>query len=126
MTWMVTGGAGYIGAHIVRSLQEHGHRVVVLDDLSTGEARKVPDDVPFVQATVLDRVAVEKALREYDVTGVVHMAAKKAVGESVERPIHYYRENVDGLLSLLEAMDDVGVKSMVYSSSAATFGMPEC
>ena len=125
MTWMVTGGAGYIGAHIVRSLQEHGHRVVVLDDLSTGEARKVPDDVPFVQATVLDRVAVEKALREYDVTGVVHMAAKKAVGESVERPIHYYRENVDGLLSLLEAMDDVGVKSMVYSSSAATFGMPD-
>jgi UDP-glucose 4-epimerase len=122
---MVTGGAGYIGAHIVRSLQEHGHRVVVLDDLSTGEARKVPDDVPFVQATVLDRVAVEKALREYDVTGVVHMAAKKAVGESVERPIHYYRENVDGLLSLLEAMDDVGVKSMVYSSSAATFGMPD-
>jgi len=74
---------------------------------------------------VLDRVAVEKALREYDVTGVVHMAAKKAVGESVERPIHYYRENVDGLLSLLEAMDDVSVKSMVYSSSAATFGMPD-
>lgn len=125
MTWMVTGGAGYIGAHIVRSLQEQGYGVVVLDDLSTGERRKVPADVELVEASVLDRPAVEKALRENDVTGVVHMAAKKAVGESVERPLHYYRENVDGLLSLLEAMDDVGVRTMVYSSSAATFGMPD-
>ncbi len=74
---------------------------------------------------MLDAVAVEKAIREHDVTGVVHMAAKKAVGESVERPLYYYRENVDGLLSLLEAMDATGVKKMVYSSSAATFGMPD-
>ena len=125
MTWMVTGGAGYIGAHIVRSLQQQGHGVVVLDDLSTGEARKVPDGVPLVEASVLDRAAVEKALLEHAVTGVVHTAAKKAVGESVERPLYYYRENVDGLLSLLEAMDDAGVKTMVYSSSAATFGMPD-
>ncbi|MFZ0323332.1 MAG: UDP-glucose 4-epimerase GalE [Actinomycetes bacterium] len=125
MTWMVTGGAGYIGAHIVRSLQGQGHGVVVLDDLSTGEARKVPDGVALVEASVLDRAAVEKALREYDVTGVIHMAAKKAVGESVERPLYYYRENVDGLLSLLEAMDAAAVKTMVYSSSAATFGMPD-
>ena len=99
--------------------------MVVLDDLSTGEARKVRDDMTFVHASVLDRVAVEHALRENEVTGVVHMAAKKAVGESVERPLHYYRENVDGLLSLLEAMTDVGVENMVYSSSAATFGMPD-
>jgi UDP-glucose 4-epimerase len=122
---MVTGGAGYIGAHIVKSLKESGHGVVAFDDLSTGEAGKVPSDVPFVEASVLDAVAVEKAIREHDVTGVVHMAAKKAVGESVERPLYYYRENVDGLLSLLEAMDATGVKKMVYSSSAATFGMPD-
>ncbi|MCZ3389853.1 MAG: UDP-glucose 4-epimerase GalE [Actinomycetia bacterium] len=125
MTWMVTGGAGYIGAHIVKSLKESGHGVVAFDDLSTGESRKVPSDVPLVEASVLDAVAVEKAIREHDVTGVVHMAAKKAVGESVERPLYYYRENVDGLLSLLEAMDAAGVKKMVYSSSAATFGMPD-
>lgn len=125
MTWMVTGGAGYIGAHIVKSLKESGHGVVAFDDLSTGESRKVPSDVALVEASVLDAVAVEKAIREHDVTGVVHMAAKKAVGESVERPLYYYRENVDGLLSLLEAMDATGVKKMVYSSSAATFGMPD-
>jgi UDP-glucose 4-epimerase len=122
---MVTGGAGYIGAHIVKSLQESGYGVVAFDDLSTGEARKIPADVPLVEASVLDAAAVEKALREHEVTGVVHMAAKKAVGESVERPLYYYRENVDGLLSLLEAMDAAGVKKMVYSSSAATFGMPD-
>ena len=122
---MVTGGAGYIGAHIVKSLQESGYGVVAFDDLSTGEARKIPSDVPLVEASVLDDGAVEKALREHEVTGVVHMAAKKAVGESVERPLYYYRENVDGLLSLLEAMDATGVKKMVYSSSAATFGMPD-
>jgi len=125
MTWMVTGGAGYIGAHIVKALKDSGYGVVAFDDLSTGEARKVPADVPFVEASVVDEGAVEKAMREHDVTGVVHMAAKKAVGESVERPLYYYRENVDGLLSLLEAMDATGVEKMVYSSSAATFGMPD-
>ena len=122
---MVTGGAGYIGAHIVKSLQASGLGVVALDDLSTGEQRKVPSDVPLVEASVGDAAAVEKAIREHDVTGVVHMAAKKAVGESVERPLYYYRENVDGLLSLLEAMDATDLKKMVYSSSAATFGMPD-
>ena len=125
MTWMVTGGAGYIGAHIVKALKDSGHSVIAFDDLSTGEARKVPSDVPLVEASVVDAAAVEKAMREHDVTGVVHMAAKKAVGESVERPLYYYRENVDGLLGLLEAMEATGVKKMVYSSSAATFGMPD-
>ena len=124
-TWMVTGGAGYIGAHIVRTLLDDGHQVVVLDDLSTGEARKLPSEVPLVETSTLDRPAVEAALREHDVTGVVHMAAKKAVGESVEQPLRYYRENVDGLLSLLEAMSAAGTSKMVYSSSAATFGMPD-
>ncbi|HVQ18527.1 MAG TPA: UDP-glucose 4-epimerase GalE [Actinomycetes bacterium] len=125
MTWMVTGGAGYIGANIVRSLLDQGHDVVVFDDLSTGERRKVPSAVSLVDGSVLDRAAVEKALREHDVAGVIHMAAKKAVGESVERPLHYYRENVEGLLSLLEAMVESGVRRMVYSSSAATFGLPD-
>jgi UDP-glucose 4-epimerase len=125
MTWLVTGGAGYIGAHVVRALQAAGQGVVVIDDLSTGERRKVTDDVPLVVASVGDRDAVVAALKEHDVTGVVHLAAKKAVGESVERPLFYYRENVDGLLTLLEAMADASVTKLVYSSSAATFGMPD-
>lgn len=123
-TWMLTGGAGYIGAHVLRALQASGRNVVVLDDLSTGLERKVPEGVPLIQANVADRKAVADALRDFDVTGVVHLAAKKAVGESVERPEYYYRENVDGMLSLLEAMAQVGTRCLVYSSSAAVYGTP--
>ena len=97
---------------------------MVLDDLSTGYATRVPDGVPLVEATLSDRTAVTRALTDYNVTGVVHLAAKKAVGESVEVPMYYYRENVDGVLALLEAMNDVGVKNIVYSSSAAVYGEP--
>jgi UDP-glucose 4-epimerase len=123
-TWALTGGAGYIGAHVLRALQDAGHGVVVIDDLSTGEQRKVPDDVTLVRADVADRDVVAAALRDHEVEGVVHLAAKKAVGESVERPLHYYRQNVDGLVSLLEAMSLAGVGRMVFSSSAAVYGDP--
>lgn len=123
-TWMLTGGAGYIGAHVLRALQASGREVVVLDDLSTGVAAKVPDGVSLLRANVGDRMTVGAALRDFDVTGVVHLAAKKAVGESVEQPEFYYRENVDGMLSLLEAMADAGTSALVYSSSAAVYGNP--
>ncbi|MGC5410421.1 NAD-dependent epimerase/dehydratase family protein, partial [Streptomyces sp. DT225] len=91
MTWMVTGGAGFIGAHVVRAMVAGGQRVVVFDDLSTGSADKVPDGVPLVTGTVLDREALDAAIREHGVTGVVHVAGKKQVGESVERPLYYYK-----------------------------------
>ncbi|MGC5401452.1 UDP-glucose 4-epimerase GalE [Streptomyces sp. DT20] len=125
MTWMVTGGAGYIGAHVVRAMVAGGQRVVVYDDLSTGSADKVPAGVPLVTGSVLDRPALDAAIREHGVTGVVHIAGKKQVGESVERPLHYYRENVTGLEVLLESMVDAGVDRLVFSSSAAVYGMPD-
>ncbi|WP_123527836.1 UDP-glucose 4-epimerase GalE [Streptomyces sp. 840.1] len=125
MTWMVTGGAGYIGAHVVRAMLAGGQRVVVYDDLSTGSAEKVPEGVPLVTGSVLDRPALGAAIRDHGVTGVVHIAGKKQVGESVERPLHYYRENVTGLEVLLESMVDAGVDRLVFSSSAAVYGMPD-
>ena len=100
-TWLVTGGAGYIGAHVVRELAASGRRVVVLDDFSSGLERKVPTGIPIVRAAVADREAVSAALVEHEVDGVIHLAAKKAAGESVGIPLHYYRENVVGMLSLL-------------------------
>ena len=87
MTWLLTGGAGYIGAHIVRAFQRADVPVVVFDDLSTGIRQNVPSDVPLVVASVADQPAVAAALREYDVTGVLHLAAKKSVGESVAQPL---------------------------------------
>jgi len=123
-TWLITGGAGYIGAHVVRALRDSGRSVVVFDDLSTGHSDRIPDGVPFVQASVLDAPSIRDALREHSIDGVVHLAAKKAVGESVEQPLHYYRENVTGVISLLEAMRDEGVHNLVYSSSAAVYGEP--
>ncbi len=124
MTWLVTGGAGYIGAHVVRAFRADGTDVVVLDDLSTGVAAFVPDDVPLVRASVLDTDAVTAALRDHAVTGVVHLAGYKFAGESVRRPLHTYEQNVTGTTRLLAAMADAGVPAIVYSSSAAVYGTP--
>jgi UDP-glucose 4-epimerase len=124
MTWMLTGGAGYIGAHIVRAFDAAGLPVVVLDDLSTGIRANVPADVPFVQASVSDSEAVRAALREHQVTGVLHLAAQKAVAESVAKPLLYWDENVGGMRSLLQSCVDEGVDRVLFSSSAAVFGNP--
>ena len=125
MTWLLTGGAGYIGAHIARVLREAGMGVVVLDDMSAGVRARVPADVPLIEASVLDTETVRAALRQHEVSGVVHLAARKAVGESVERPLFYYRENIGGMESLLRAMAEEGVSRMVFSSSAAVYGTPQ-
>ena len=125
MTWLITGGAGYIGAHVVRAMTEAGERAVVYDDLSTGIAERVPAQVPLVEGSTLDGELLRRTLAEHAVNGVVHLAAKKQVGESVELPLHYYRENVEGLRVLLEAVTESKVPSFVFSSSAAVYGMPD-
>ncbi|MGB4778638.1 UDP-glucose 4-epimerase GalE, partial [Microbacterium sp.] len=125
MSWLVTGGAGYIGAHIVRALAAAGIDPVVIDDLSSGHASFVPDGVPFVQGTILDRDLVTTTLREHDVTGVIHVAGFKYAGVSVQRPLHTYEQNVEGTRVVLQAMADAGVSRLVFSSSAAVYGTPD-
>ena len=122
MTWLVTGGVGYIGAHIVRALREAGLEPVVLDDLSSGHAAFVPEGVPLVKASILDAAAVEATIVDHGVTGVIHVAGFKYAGVSVERPLHTYRQNVLGTVTLLEAMQKHGVEQCVFSSSAAVYG----
>jgi len=124
-TWLVTGGAGYIGSHVVRSLMASGRDVVILDDFSMGLRRRVPEGVPVVEADVHDAAVLAHTFRTHQIDGVIHLAAKKAAGESVGIPLFYYRENVDGLLTVLEAMEGTGVRRMVFSSSAAVYGTPE-
>lgn len=125
MTWLITGGAGYIGAHVVRAMTEAGERTVVYDDLSTGIATRLPDGVPLVTGSTLDGGLLTRTLADHQVSGVVHLAARKQVGESVGRPLYYYRENVEGLRVLLDAVTAAGVPSFVFSSSAAVYGMPD-
>lgn len=122
--WLVTGGAGYIGSHVVRAFEAAGIGAVVLDDLSSGHRDYVPDAVPFVSASILDTAVVTRALREYEITGVVHLAGFKYAGESVRRPLHTYTQNVTGTVHLLEAMVEAKVERIVFSSSAATYGTP--
>ncbi len=122
--WLVTGGAGYIGAHVVRAMVAAGQSVVVLDDLSSGRREFVDDDVAFVEGSVVDPGAVHETLSDYRCTGVIHLAGFKYAGVSVERPLHTYRQNVTGAQVLLEAMTDVGVDRLVFSSSAAVYGTP--
>lgn len=124
-TWLVTGGAGYIGAHVVRALLADGYQCVVFDDLSTGKQERVPHDAVFVEGSLHDRGQVLRALTAHNVSGVVHLAAKKAAGESVYMPEYYFRENVGGMTTLLEAMVEAGALNLVYSSSAAVYGTPQ-
>ncbi|MFK4729878.1 UDP-glucose 4-epimerase GalE [Agromyces mediolanus] len=126
MSILITGGAGYIGAHIVRLLQERGERVVVVDDLSGGDARRVAG-APVVRVDLASdgaRAALRAVIAEHRVTSIVHFAARKQVGESVAHPEAYFRDNVSSLAAVVGAAADTGVARFVFSSSAAVYGTP--
>jgi UDP-glucose 4-epimerase len=121
---LVTGGAGYIGSHAVRLLARAGHDVWVYDNLSLGHRAAVPAG-RLVEGQLLDRERVVEALRSHGIEAVMHFAAFAAVGESVADPAKYYQNNIVASLSLLEAMRASGVTRIVFSSTTATYGVPE-
>lgn len=125
MTWLITGGAGYIGAHVVDSTLTSGRDVIVLDDLSTGISLRLPQGIPLAQISLQDSDAVHQIFDTNNISGVLHLAAKKRVGESVERPDYYWQENVGGLKNLLAAMKAHNVNNFVFTSSAAVYGQPD-
>ncbi|WP_040162217.1 UDP-glucose 4-epimerase GalE [Nigerium massiliense] len=124
-TWLVTGGAGYIGAHVVRAFLDEGITPVVIDNLSSGHAEFIPDGVAFVEGDITDTALVEQILTEHRCDGVMHIAGFKYAGVSVERPLHTYTQNVTGTVSMLEAMARAGVERYVFSSSASVYGTPD-
>jgi UDP-glucose 4-epimerase len=125
MRVLVTGGAGYIGSVIVEVLLERGHDVVVYDNLVKGHREAIAPAARLVLGDVLDLSALTKALADHRIDSVVHMAADSLVGESVSKPEKYYRTNVIGGLTLLEAMRSAGAGKLVFSSTAAVYGEPE-
>ncbi|MEW2498067.1 UDP-glucose 4-epimerase GalE [Streptomyces nodosus] len=125
MTWLITGGAGYIGAHVARAMVTEGESVLVLDDLSSGEPTRLPEGIGLIQGSVLDGELLKRIFAEHSVTGVVHLAARKQVGESMEQPSRYYQENLGGLATLLEAVAGAGIGRFLFSSSAAVYGNPD-
>jgi UDP-glucose 4-epimerase len=122
---LVTGGAGYIGSHAVLALRDAGWPVVVIDNLTTGFRWAIPADVPFVEADIGDSAAVGAALRMHGIGAIVHFAGSIIVPESVENPLKYYRNNTANSRALVEAAVSAGVKHFIFSSTAATYGIPE-
>ena len=120
--WLVTGGAGYIGAHVVRDMLDAGFEVDVLDDLSTGKVERLPLGVPVHRVDLLDRAATSAVLAEMRPQGVIHLAGKKQARESYSRPLEYWSVNLMGTTSLLEAMVAAGTPALLFSSSCSVYG----
>ena len=129
---LITGGAGYIGSHTALELLNEGYEVVVYDNLSNSSRESITrveeltgKKIAFYEGDVLDEAALEKMFDEQKVDAVIHCAALKAVGESVQKPLEYYHNNITGTLSLMKVMRKVGIKNIVFSSSATVYGSPE-
>ena len=129
MSILLTGGAGFIGSHTAVSLLEHGFEVVITDNFSESSRETVQrirtlagENIELTEADLTDRRAVEDLFFAHSIQAVIHLAGKKAVGDSVSRPLKYYRNNVAGTLNLLEAMENHNVKRIVFSSSATVYG----
>lgn len=120
--WMVVGGAGYIGSHVVRELTAHGSPCVVLDDLSTGMRESVPQTVELIVGDASDPTVVRDAVHQYDVNGVVHLAARKMARESRRRPLDYWSTNVGTMLGVLNGVAGTSVRRFILSSSCSIFG----
>jgi UDP-glucose 4-epimerase len=121
---LTTGGAGYIGSHVVLALQESGYSVVVLDNLSTGNRQMIPADIPFVKGDVGDRELTEQIIERYGIDAVIHLAGSIVVPESVRNPLEYYRNNTCASRNLIASCVSKGVRHIVFSSTAAVYGNP--
>jgi len=131
MKILVTGGTGYIGSHTVVELIDNGYEVVVIDNLSNSKIEVVDKikeitgkDIVFYKGDVCDKELLRDIFRLHDIDAVIHFAGYKAVGESVKKPLMYYRNNIDSTLTLCEVMSEFGVKNIVFSSSATVYGTP--
>jgi len=129
---LITGGAGYIGSHTALELLNQGYEVVIYDNLcnSSREAVKRVEELTgrsmaFIEGDVMDEAALNQLFKEYKIDAVIHCAALKAVGESVQKPLMYYSNNITGTLTLMKVMDQAGVKNIVFSSSATVYGNPK-
>lgn len=125
MSILVLGGAGYIGSHAVDQLITKGYKVVVLDNLLTGHRQAVHPQATFYEGDVRDKSFVQEVFKQEEIEGVMHFAASSLVGESVEKPLKYFNNNVYGMQILLEVMQEYDVKHIVFSSTAATYGEPK-
>ena len=124
MNVLVTGGAGYIGSQTAKALAGNHYRPIVIDDLSTGHAHNVRWGT-LVRANLADTAAIRNVLKEHKIESVIHFAGSALLGESVTRPLSYFQNNVGSTMSLLQAMLDTGVKDIVFSSTCATYGLPQ-